>query len=96
MKYSVSINSEVMMCQLTEDSFPPQFFPANYSADFVCALTTKENNYLMGWCFIGALVLQMVYVAWRLLRDAFGKCRIHRLMLKFGSQHILQEVINYI
>ena len=83
------------MCQLTGDSFPPQFFPANYSADFVCALTTKENNYLMGWCFIGALVLQMVYVAWRLLRDALGKCRIHSLMMKFGSQHILQEVITY-
>ena len=81
-----------MMCTLNDKSFPPNFFPANYSVDFVCFLTTKENNYLLGWCFIGTLVLQMVYVGWRLGRDVFGKSRIHKLMLKFGSQYSLPQV----
>ena len=81
-----------MMCTLNDKSFPPNFFPSNYSANFVCFLTTKENNYLLGWCFIGTLVLQMVYVGWRLGRDVFGKSRIHKLMLKFGSQYSLPQV----
>ena len=80
------------MCRLDDKSFPPNFFPTNHSIEFVCFLTTKENNYLLGWCFIGTLVLQMVYVGWRLGRDIFGKSRIHRLMLKFGSQYSLPQV----
>ena len=82
-----------MLCRLNQDAFPPNFVSANYSLDALCVLTTKECNYLVGWCFIAALVFQTVYVAWRLYRDMFGKCRIHKLVEKFGRNFPSQEVI---
>ena len=82
-----------MRCKLNQDSFPPNFVSANYSLDAICVLTTKESNYMVGWCFIATLIFQMVFAGWRLYRDAFGKCRVHKLMEKFGSCFSNQEVI---
>ena len=81
-----------MMCHLTDDSFPNGFVPSNFSMDLVCVLTTKEGNHILGCSFVSALIFQMAYVIWRLYRDAFGKSRIHSLLVNCSTQHSTQKV----
>ena len=90
--YCLHIFSEVVLCHISNESLPLGFVPSNFSMEFVCVLTTREGNHILGCCFVVTLVLQTGYVLWRLFRDTFGKSRIHQLIINSGTQHAIQKV----